>query len=70
MRFRLACGWIVAGLAVVAGCGPNDNSKIQSPNDQPIGAPAQGPGKVAAPGQPAPEGPQKQVLGRPGGKVN
>lgn len=70
MQRRLACGWIAAGLAIVAGCGPNDNSKVQSPNDQPIGAPTQGPPKGDAAGQSPPVAPQKQVPGRPGGKVN
>jgi hypothetical protein len=66
MQRELACGVIAAALALVAGCGPNDNSKIQTPNDQPIGAPSKG----GVQGQPGSEPPQKQVPGRPGGKVS
>ncbi len=63
-------GLLAATLAIVVGCGPNDNSKIQTPNDQPIGAPTKGQTGKPPDGQPAPEVPQKQVPGRPGGKVN
>ncbi len=70
MRRGLAYLVVAVSLALGAGCGPNDNSKIQTPNDQPIGAPTKGPTGKPPDGQPAPEGVQKQVPGRPGGKVN
>jgi hypothetical protein len=70
MRRGLAYSLAAVGLALGAGCGPNDNSKIQTPNDQPIGAPNKGPVKGGPGVQPGPEPPQKQVPGRPGGKVS
>jgi hypothetical protein len=60
---RAAAVLAAAALAPLAGCGESGNVKIQTPNDQPIGAPTRA-GQPAAGGQQQPGGPGQQSRGR------